>query len=440
MAKAGKITSQVMMDAVLGGYDKLQNIINQMPTTFAQGLQNIKSQYDFLVDDIMNQNSMISQNLANAALWVAENFRTMVTAGAIVGTMWAANVIANSKLVTSFVGMAGATLASTKASIANTFSVQGQINAYNALSTRLMLLRMTKTHYIYLVKSAITTTTNYVRSLITMTAGLNRATLATHAYNVAKRTTIGVGILATRAITGVGGAFMSLGRVIMAHPIIALTAVIGAVIARTEGLEGAIKSLGDAFSVAGALAIDFIGGVVDGLGMAWMATANYFNKLMGGADNATGFAQTAFGGFFANTESGFVGVGQIIARTFDLGGATVVYFVNLADKNIRALGTAVVNVFKAMGNFAISVFERLAHGVIDEINGVLKGFNLVKEFFGGESIPLLAKAAFSRYEYGTLNFGGAGSIAQYNRHALEKLGLVKPKNLLMPASKPQERI
>ncbi len=436
MAKEGKITSQVMMDAVLGGYDKLQDTINKMPTTFAQGVQNIKSQYDFLVDDIMNQNSLLSQNLANVALWVADNFRTLVSAGAMVGAVWVANVVKNSALVTSFTALTSSTLASTQASIVNAFSVQGQITAYNTLSTRLMLLRLTKAHYLDLTKTAIATTTAYARSLVglatsfnTATASVRLHTLALAGVTTAKRTAMGVGILATRAVTGLGGAFMSLGRIVMAHPIIALTTVIGMTIARTEGLEGAVKSLGDAFSVAGVLAVDFVGGVVDGLGTAWTATANYFDGLMGGSANATGFAQTAFGGFFANTEKGFVGVGQIITRTFDLGGATVVWFVNFADKNIRALGTAASNVFKDIGNFAISVFERLTHGIIDEINDLIKGFSAIREFLGDSAIPLIGKSSFGRLDYGTPDFGGVGDIASYNQHGLENAWVGKAQEL-----------
>ncbi len=436
MAKEGKITSQVMKDAVLGGYDKLQNIINQMPTTFAQGLQNVKSQYDFLVDDIMNQNSLISQNLANVALWVAENFRTLVGVGATMGAVWLTNVARNSVLVTSFMGLTSATLASARASIANAFSVQGQINAYNVLSTRLMLLRLTKTHYLDITKTAIATSVNYARSLVGLATSFNTATAAARLHtaaiagaNAAKRAFIGVGILTANTITGIGSAFASLGRIILAHPIITLTAVIGAVIARTEGLDGAIKSLGDAFNVTTILAGNFINGVVDGLGVAWTAASNYFSNLMGGADKATSFAQTAFGGFFANTEKGFVGVGQIIARTFDLGGATVVWFVNLAGKNLGALGTAASNVFKGIGNFAISIFERLTHDIIDEINDLIKGFSAIREFLGGSAIPLIGKSSFGRLDYGTPDFGGVGDIASYNQHGLENAWVSKAQEL-----------
>ena len=132
--------------------------------------------------------------------------------GVMVGAVWLANIAKNSALVTSFATLTGATLASTKASVANAFSVQGQITAYNALSTRLMLLCLTKAHYIDLTKTAIATTAVYARSLVGLAGSFDRTTLAAKVATLAsigwtktKRSAMGVGILATRTITGLGG-------------------------------------------------------------------------------------------------------------------------------------------------------------------------------------------------------------------------------------------
>lgn len=429
LAKDGKITADVVYNAVAKATDSLSAMSAKMPTTVSQALQVIKNEYGYLVDDIMNQNSMMSQNIANAVLWVADNFRTLVSAGAMVGAVWLANIARNSALVTSFTALTTATAASVKANVANAFSVQGQINAYNVLSTRLMLLRLTKAHYLDITKTAIATTTAYARSLVGLATSFNTATasarlhtLALAGVTTAKRSAMGVGILATRAVTGLGGAFMSLGRVITAHPIIALTAVIGAVIARTEGLSGAVKSLGDAFSVSGVLAMDFVGGVVDGLGTAWTVTANYFDNLMGGSANATSFAQTAFGGFFAGTHKGFVGVLQITARVFDLAGATIVTFAQYAWKNISSLGTAIVNVFKGVGNFVAMVFENIINNQINKINVIIDGMNAISGVFGGGTVAKLSQVSIGRMEYGETNFGFGGftaSVAKNNAHYVE---------------------
>ena len=429
LAKDGKITADVVYNAVAKATDSLSAMSAKMPTTVSQALQVIKNEYNYLIDDIMNQNSMMSQNIANALLWVADNFRTLVSAAAMVGAVWLGIIAKNSALVTSFATLTGTSLANTKASIANAFSVQGQITAYNALSTRLVLLRLTKAHYIDLTKTAIAATAVYARSLVGLATSFDRTTLATKAATLAsigwtktKRGAIGVGILATRTITGLGGAFMSLGRIITAHPILVLTAVIGAVIARTEGLSGAVKSLGDAFSVSGVLAMDFVGGVVDGLGTAWTVTANYFDNLIGGSANATSFAQTAFGGFFAGTHKGFVGVLQITARVFDLAGASVVTFTQYAWKNISSLGTAITNVFKGIGNFIAFVLEGVINDVTAKINFVIDGVNTISGKVGGGTVALLGRVRIGRMNYGSTDFGFGGftaSVAKNNTHYLE---------------------
>lgn len=429
LAKDGKITADVVYNAVAKATDSLSAMSAKMPTTVSQAMQVIKNEYGYLVDDIMNQNSMMSQNIANVALWTAENFRTLVGVGATLGAVWLANVARNSALVTSFVGLTSATLASTKASIANAFSAQSQITAYEVLELKILSLSTSLGFKIINTIHATTNAVAYARSLVGLATSFNTATasarlhtLALAGVTTAKRGAMGVGILTTRAITGLGGAFMSLGRVITAHPILVLTAVIGAVIARTEGLSGAVKSLGDAFSVSGVLAMDFVGGVVDGLGTAWTITANYFDNLMGGSANATSFAQTAFGGFFAGTHKGFVGVLQITARVFDLAGASVVTFTQYAWKNISSLGTAIVNVFKGVGNFVAMVFENIINNQINKINVIIDGMNAISGVFGGGTVAKLSQVSIGRMEYGETNFGFGGftaSVAKNNTHYLE---------------------
>lgn len=429
MGSEGELTANVIFEALAGAGTKLDGLIAQMPITMSGAFTVIRNEYSNLVHDVMNGQNSISSMVVNSLLWVGENFRTLVGVGATLGVMWLAQIARNSALGTSFAALTSSTLANTKASIANAFSVQGQINAYNVLSTRLMLLRLTKAHYLDMTKTAIATTAAYARSLVGLATSFNTATAAARLHTLAlagvataKRTAMGVGILATRAVTGLGGAFLAFGRIITAHPIIALTAVIGAVIARTEGLNGAIKSLGEAFSVAGILAVDFVGGVVDGLGMAWTATANYFDNLMGGSANATNFAQTAFGGFFAGTHKGFVGVLQITARVFDLAGASVVTFAQYAWKNISSLGTAIVNVFKGVGNFIASVLEGTINHVIGNINSAIDDMNAIAGMFGLGQIPRLGQVSIGRMSYGSTEFGFGGfnaSVAQNNAHALE---------------------
>lgn len=275
----------------------------------------------------------------------------------MVGAVWLANIAKNSALVTSFATLTGATLASTKASVANAFSVQGQITAYNALSTRMMLLRLTKAHYIDLTKTAIKATAVYARSLVGLAASFDRTTLATKTATLAsigwtktKRGAIGVGILATRTITGLGGAFMSLGRIITAHPIIAIGAVLASVVVSTHGVTGALESLSDAFGVVTLMAKDFIVFVGDRFSMAWDTVSAFADNMLAKVGDTTKGSTGAFSNFFATSHGGFVGMLQVAAKTFDLINAAAKAGAKNALHNFVQLGKVTQNILLGMGN------------------------------------------------------------------------------------------
>ncbi len=425
LAKDGKITADVVYNAVAKATDSLSAMSAKMPTTVSQALQVIKNEYGYLVDDIMNQNSMMSQNIANAALWVAEHFRTLVSAGAMVGAVWLANVAKNSALVASFVGLTSATLASTKASIANAFSVQGQITAYNALSTRLMLLRLTKAHYIDLTKTAIATTAVYARSLVGLATSFNTATASARLHTLAlagvitaKRSAMGVGILATRAITGLGGAFMALGRVITAHPIIAIGAVLASVVVSTHGVTGALESLSDAFGVATLMAKDFIGFIGNGFSMAWDIVSNFADNMLAKVGDTTKGSTGAFSNFFATSHGGFVGMLQVAAKTFDLINAAAKAGAQNTLHNFVQLGKTTKNIFLGMGNAFVSIIEMMINNAARKIDFLSTKANGMAKVLGIEaSIPLIGTVSLGRLQYNTVDFGVVATIADSNTHS-----------------------
>ncbi|AKI27492.1 tape measure protein [Moraxella catarrhalis] len=425
LAKDGKITADVVYNAVAKATDSLSAMSAKMPTTVSQALQVIKNEYNYLIDDIMNQNSMMSQNIANAALWVAEHFRTLVSAAAMVGVVWLGIIAKNSALVTSFATLTGTSLANTKASIANAFSVQGQITAYNALSTRLMLLRLTKAHYIDLTKTAIATTAVYARSLVGLATSFDRTTLATKAATLAsigwtktKRGAMGVGILATRTITGLGGAFMSLGRIITAHPIIAIGAVLASVVVSTHGVTGAINSLSDAFGVVTLMAKDFIGFIGDGFSMAWDIVSAFADNMLAKVGDTTKGSTGAFSNFFATSHGGFVGMLQVAAKTFDLINATAKAGAKNALHNFVQLGKTTKNIFYGIGNAFVSIIEMMINNAARKIDFLSTKANGMAKVLGIEaSIPLIGTVSLGRVQYDNVDFGAVASIADNNTNS-----------------------
>lgn len=425
LAKDGKITADVVYNAVAKATDSLSVMSAKMPTTVSQALQVIKNEYNYLIDDIMNQNSMMSQNIANAVLWAAEHFRTLVSAAAMVGAVWLGIIAKNSALVTSFATLTGTSLANTKASIANAFSVQGQITAYNALSTRLVLLRLTKAHYIDLTKTAIAATAVYARSLVGLATSFDRTTLATKAATLAsigwtktKRRAIGVGILATRTITGLGGAFMSLGRIITAHPIIAIGAVLASVVVSTHGVTGAINSLSDAFGVVTLMAKDFIGFIGDGFSMAWDTVSAFADNMLAKVGDTTKGSTGAFSNFFATSHGGFVGMLQVAAKTFDLINATAKAGAKNALHNFVQLGKTTKNIFYGIGNAFVSIIEMMINNAARKIDFLSTKANGMAKVLGIEaSIPLIGTVSLGRVQYDNVDFGAVASIADNNTNS-----------------------
>lgn len=425
LAKDGKITADVVYNAVAKATDSLSAMSAKMPTTVSQALQVIKNEYNYLIDDIMNQNSMMSQNIANAVLWAAEHFRTLVSAAAMVGAVWLGIIAKNSALVTSFATLTGATVASTKASIANAFSVQGQITAYQVLELKILSLSTGLGFKIVKTIQATTNAVAYARSLVGLAKSFNTATAAARLHTLAlagvttaKRRAIGVGILATRTITGLGGAFMSLGRIITAHPIIAIGAVLASVVVSTHGVTGALESLSDAFGVVTLMAKDFIVFVGDGFSMAWDTVSAFADNMLAKVGDTTKGSTGAFSNFFATSHGGFVGMLQVAAKTFDLINATAKAGAKNALHNFVQLGKTTKNIFYGIGNAFVSIIEMMINNAARKIDFLSTKANGMAKVLGIEaSIPLIGTVSLGRVQYDNVDFGAVASIADNNTNS-----------------------
>lgn len=425
LAKDGKITADVVYNAVAKATDSLSAMSAKMPTTVSQALQVIKNEYNYLIDDIMNQNSMMSQNIANAVLWAAEHFRTLVSAAAMVGVVWLGIIAKNSALVTSFVTLTGATVASTKASVANAFSVQGQITAYQVLELKILSLSTGLGFKIVKTIQATTNAVAYARSLVGLAKSFNTATAAARLHTLAlagvttaKRRAIGVGILATRTITGLGGAFMSLGRIITAHPIIAIGAVLASVVVSTHGVIGALESLSDAFGVVTLMAKDFIGFIGDGFSMAWDTVSAFADNMLAKVGDTTKGSTGAFSNFFATSHGGFVGMLQVAAKTFDLINATAKAGAKNALHNFVQLGKTTKNIFYGIGNAFVSIIEMMINNAARKIDFLSTKANGMAKVLGIEaSIPLIGTVSLGRVQYDNVDFGAVASIADNNTNS-----------------------
>lgn len=77
LASEGKITGEVMFDAMTQNVDILEDMAKKMPLTMSQAFQVAKNNYKKHVDDMMNQTGGMSSKIADAISGISANFDTM---------------------------------------------------------------------------------------------------------------------------------------------------------------------------------------------------------------------------------------------------------------------------------------------------------------------------------------------------------------------------
>ncbi|OAU97574.1 tape measure protein [Moraxella catarrhalis] len=411
MAAKGKITAEVIYSAVAGASTELDKKLAQMPITVSGAMNVVKNNYKSIVNEIMNENSALTTTLAESVKWVGENLASLSIAAGAVGVVWGGLLIKNSALVTGFTTFVGAQVAATKAAAVNAFTVQGQAQAYNTLQTRLMLLRLTKAHYIDLTKQSVVAVRSNTAALLAQARAMSVATAA-------QRAAAGAAILTANAVSKVGGGMMALGRIIKVHPLMTLAAVLSAVVVSTHGMTGALESLSDAFGVTTLMAKDFIVFVGDGFSMAWDAVSAFADNMLAKVGDTTKGSTGAFSNFFATSHGGFVGMLQVAAKTFDLINAAAKAGAQNALHNFVQLGKATQNIFIGIGNAFVSTIEFMINDMTRKIDWLSEKANAVAAFLGMESrLPLIGKVNLGRAQYNAVDFGVVASIADSNTHS-----------------------
>lgn len=501
LAKEGKITADVVYEAVSGSTQALEEMMGKTNFTMSQGWQVIKDNFGHLVHDIINETTGIAGAISDVLTWVGQNLKTIATIAGVAATAIGVKMahgflmtkLEATSLTTAIKTATISTLSNAKSFIANAYSAQAYTQsmaaatattarfaetigsamvggvaratmAIDGFRARLAGVQLTLMAYIKtnlslaniknvtastitrasaaVTRFAQTTIANigsaasYTRSLLTIngaksafinitrsavsgvvgfgaaikagTIGLAGYTRAIVTSTVAKRAFVGTATLAAGAVNRIGTAFAAVGRIILAHPIMTIAAVISAVIVRTMGLQKAMESLSDAVAVLGELLGQMVDAGIKGFKWLGNVTLDFFNSFVSDGDKSTSMVSNYFGDLFAGTRGGFVGVLQVIARVFDLASATIKTFCQYAFKNIKSLGTAIANVFKGIGNFATSVFEGLINHVGKKINFLIDGINAASDFFGGGQIKRLGTVSFGRMTYGDIDFGVAG--------------------------------
>lgn len=478
LAADGKITSEIVYNAVANATESLTDMAAQMPITVSQALTVLSNNYKRFVGDFINSTTGLSSIVAGAIGVIAKNFdalSTILIAGAAV---WGYYALASSTFVVStipalvlgiqssiigFIAQTAAIQAAILAqgqAIASTFSLASMQGYLTATTYTLQQARVVATLALLNYKLALFEAVAATQAKIASTAGAI-AVQAQYAYSVATSgnllaifslavqgaaanlvakvsataaaaranaiyaasmvTThgvVGATVLGIRALTGaviaktgamiaavrqtsayslaMGGLGLAargatglistltaavgrLGAVILAHPIMALAAVIFSVTASTRGFKAAIEDVTDAVKILGFMFLDVVGNIVSGVKWVWGVISDWFKNTIGGGGAVTTFLGSVFGNWFEGTRGGFVGLLQVVARVFDsIAKAGLAACITL-DKGFRNLGIAIENIAKGIAN-----------GFIDAFNWVSRGFNTMVNFVKRQANGLIS--------------------------------------------------
>ena len=343
----GKIVPEVMVSALEKARPELEKLASQMPMTMSQAFSQVKNEYKLFVDDMLNGTGGLGQGIADILKTVGANF------GAIANIIGGVAVVSLAKYTA---GMASAAIASSGFNAAN-LTVIGTTAIVNA-SMRTLSVFLTGVSVASRAAAIAQGALNLVTTPLSVTFARASASISAAAASLTRWSTYsGVAAAASTrlgAATVVAtGAFARCAAILNAHPLMFLATVLFGVVASTEGVEGAMKSLGDAIGVVGYVLSDFIKAGVQGFGYLLNAAGGFVAGMVNGTKDAANKGTANLGVFFENTRGGFVGILQGVARMMD---AAII--------TINAL--------------FISAGRKLQNFVID----VQNGYNNLKGFFG----------------------------------------------------------
>lgn len=479
LASDGKITSEIIYNALISATDELTAQVALMPITVGQAFTVLKNNYKTFVGDFINSTTGLSGVVAGAIGVIAQNFDTLATVLMAGAAVWGVYALAGSAFVTTTIPALVLGIQTTifsilsqsaamQTAIASTFSLAAMQDFLTAATYRLQQARvvasLTLLNYKLLllesiavmqakiasVAGAIAVQAQYALALATSgnllaifslsvqgaaaslvakasaTVAATRAAAIYAASMIAIHNPIGAAVLGIRALTGmiiaktgvmiaairqtsaysiaIGGLGLAakaatgavsglavvvgrFGAIILAHPIMAIAAVVFTVTASTRGWQKAVEDVTDAIKVLGYLISDFVVDSIDAIKTLWNFTTGWFKGLMGGGNAATDFLAEVFGGWFEGTEGGFIGLLQVTARILDSMVKVVAAAVMTIAKGVYNLGVRVQNLAADMGNAIVDAFNWAARGVTSVLNSIGRGIN--EKIDALNSLPLV---------------------------------------------------
>lgn len=195
-----------------------------------------------------------------------------------------------------------------------------------------------------------------------------------------------------------GGAFAKLTTIMKANPLFFIASVVIGASVATRGFDETIQDLGNTLGVLGSVLGDVIGFFGDLANTAYTA----FSGILTNANETADGSNQAFGGFFADTGTGFQGFLVGTVKVFDAIAVTVRSTAQYCGERFGKMVIDVSNFFITLSNNVKTAFADVVNHVVDSINESIKGINGLIEQANSYTV-------FGR----GLNIGTMGMVGRY---------------------------
>lgn len=389
LGSEGKITSEIIYNAMMKARPEMEKMAQSLPITMSQAWQQVNNSYKTFIDNFMNGTGGISQGIASMLQGIGANF------GAIANIIGGVVVVALSKYVASTVAATIATTGFTTANltlIGTTTIVNTSMRALSVFLTGVSVASRAAS----LATGALAIATTpvgvaFAKASASITAAAASLTRWSTYSGVAAAASTRLGAATVIAT----GAFARCAAILNAHPLMFLATVLFGVVASTEGVEGAMKSLGDAIGVVGYILSDFIKAGVQGFGYLLNAAGGFVAGMVNGTKDGANKGTANLGVFFENTRGGFVGILQGVSRMVD---AAIITITSTFTVAVRKLENFVIGVKNAYNNIqGFFGMENKQTGYIDSSLSTALGQNYDK--LGGSLTESLINSGIAQQDF-----------------------------------------
>lgn len=411
LASDGKITSEIIYNALISATDELTEQVASMPITVGQAFTVLKNNYKTFVGDFINNTTGLSGVVAGAIGAIAQNFDALATVLMAGAAVWGIYALAGSAFVTTTIPALVLGIQTTifsilsqsaamQTAIASTFSLAAMQDFLTAATYRLQQARVVASLTLLNYKLLLIESIAVMQAKIASVAGA----IAVQAQYALALATSG-NLLAIFSLSVKGAVSNLVAKVSATAAAARANAIYAASLVSTNGIVGATS-----------LGIRALTGMIvakTGAMIAAVRQTSAYSLAVGGL----GLAARATTGILTTLTATVARLGAIILAHPIMAIAATIFAVTASTRGMKKAMEDVTDAIKILGYMFSDVVKLIIYGVKDAWAAVSGWFN--KMTGGGTAVTNMLGKVFGKWFEGTR--GGFVGLIQVAARAFDSI-------------------